>query len=185
MRDVPAIRRTGWIQWIWLSSRPSGLIICLCSIGYGLKSLRAWLAQILAVNRCSIDCVYTLNSINNFINTIFCSYSDFIFHSQITTETVFKKEYTTQSTSLTLLAINKHLATHRHYFITDETALESYIPMDTQSVRLQPRWRLCSCRNPWSSPAHHLPAAQSFTRALFVRGWVRDAPVLISSIREP
>ena len=99
--------------------------------------LRAWLAQILAVNRCSIDCVYTLNSIKNFINTIFCSYSDFIFHSQITTETVFKKEYTTQSTSLTLLAINKHLATHRHYFITDETALESSIPIHTQSSTYQ------------------------------------------------
>src|SRR5512133_2160363 len=58
-------------------------------------------------------------------------------------------------------------------------------------VRLQPRWRLCSCRNQWSSPAYHLPAAYhfargpSFTRALFVRGWVRDAPALISSIREP
>ena len=69
-------------------------------------------------------------------------------------------------------------------FLTDETKIDVI-------VRLQPRWRLCSCRNPWSSPAHHLPAAYhfargpSFTRALFVRGWVRDAPALISSIREP
>jgi len=33
--------------------------------------------------------------------------------------------------------------------------------------------------------AYHFARGPSFTRALFVRGWVRDAPALISSIREP